>query len=405
MSVVGKNVIVMPGVASQVPLLRKLWEMGCHSYVINPSDQSPAYAYAVRHLKADIFDHASCLNFAQDIHADAIVSDQCDVATMPVARLAADLGLKGIDLGVVDLFRDKFAMRQFSARHNLNPVESRLCRTVEEAREFVSGLRAMAIMKPLDSNSSRGVFTVNAVDDVDYFFEKSIKWSISKKAVVCERFINGTEFTIDGIKIPGQGHKCLAISEKRHFAHNSNIACELYFSHHNDKFDYQALQEINNRYVDLSGLEFGTTHAEYKYEDGKFYLIEIGARGGGGFISSHIVPCMSGVDNLGILVRMSLGESVDPDEIRILDSIRDRCAVLRFFDFAAGHVRAIDGEDFLKANPKILDYHFNFKAGDTIEKPSDDSKRVGYYIAYGDTSDELRQLMCDIEAKVVIKYW
>lgn len=397
-----KKVLVMPGGAPQVPLLKKLKKMGFRSFVINPSDTSPAFQYAERHLNANFFDYPACRKFADEIAPDAVVSDQCDIATQPVADMAAYLGLLGIDPKIVPLFRDKSEMRRFSALHNLNPVESKLCHDVNEAKTFFAGLHSKMIIKPLDSNSSRGVFTIATVDDLETHFDETLKWSISEKAVLCERFINGVEFTIDGIKIPGEGHKCLAISEKRHFAHNSNIACELCFSHHNDKFDYVALQELNNRYVNLSGLEFGTTHAEYKYENGKFYLIEIGARGGGGFISSHIVPCMSGVDNLGILVRMSLGEKINPAEINIPAALHDRCAVLKFFDFPAGHVVAINGEELLKDNPKVLDYRFNFKVGDTIEKPSDDSKRVGYYIAYGDTSSELRQLMHDIDTKVTL---
>ncbi len=403
-SVVGKKVLVMPGVASQVPLLKKLRKMGCRCFVIDPGEESPAYGYAERRLKANFFDYPACRAFAQEIRPDAVVSDQCDIATQPVADMAACLGLPGIDPKIVPLFRDKAEMRRFSAIHRLNPVESQVCQSLDEAKSFFARLKSRMIIKPLDSNSSRGVFTITSVADLEKHFEESVRWSIAERAVICERFINGTEFTVDGIKIPGVGHRCLAISEKRHFAHNANIACELYFSHRNERFDYAALQEINNRYVDLSGLEFGTTHAEYKYEDGKFYLIEIGARGGGGYISSHIVPCMSGVDNLGLLIRMSLGLSVEQSEINISPAQKERCAVLKFFDFAAGRVRAINGEEFLKSHPKVLDYRFNFKIGDAIAKPTDDSKRVGYFIAYGDTSAELQALMQEIERRVTVEY-
>lgn len=399
-----KKVLVMPGVESQVPLLKKLRQMGCRIFIIDPNDESPAHQYAERWLKANFFDYLACRSFAKEVCPDAVVSDQCDIATQPVADMAAYLGLPGIDPKIVPLFRNKAEMRRFAKEHDLNPIDARLCRSLNEARSFFAYLDSKMIIKPLDSNSSRGVYTIATQDELEMYFDSSMKWSISDKAVICERFIEGVEFTVDGIKIPGHGHKCLAISEKRHFDHNPNIACELYFSHRNEKFDYDALRALNNRYVDLSGLEFGTTHAEYKYEDGKFHLIEIGARGGGGYISSHIVPCMSGVDNLGILIRMSLGLPVEQGEISISPALKERCAVLKFFDFAAGKVGAINGESFLKSHPKVLDYRFNFKVGDTISKPTDDSKRVGYFIAYGDTSADLQALMQEIERRVTVEY-
>ena len=53
-------------------------------------------------------------------------------------------------------------------------------------------------------------------------------------------------------------------------------------------YDYDRLREVNNRFVELSGLPFGFTHAEYRYENGEFYLLEIGARGGGGLLSADV---------------------------------------------------------------------------------------------------------------------
>ena len=57
------------------------------------------------------------------------------------------------------------------------------------------------------------------------------------------------------------------------------------------------VRRYNKEMVCKMGLPFGLTHAEYKYMNGEFYLIEIGARGGGTKISSDIVPYMSGVDS------------------------------------------------------------------------------------------------------------
>ena len=399
-----KRILVLPAAKAQIPLLEKIHQMGFASYSVNPYPDSPGFAYSDDHLQADIFDFEKCLQYAQEKRIAAVVSDQCDIASGPVARLAHALHLPGNSEDVIDLFRDKSAMREFSRKNNLNCPAFRVCHTIDEAKDFFHQLNHKIIIKPLDSNSSRGVFTISEEKELDQHFEESRKWSIKEKSVLCEYFITGTEFTVDGIKIPGQPHKCLAVSEKKHFPHNQNIASTLYFSHQNPKFDYAELRALNDKYVELSGLHFGLTHAEYKYENGKFYLIEIGARGGGNYISSHIVPCISGVDNMGLLIRMALGESVGQQETVISSALRERCAVLDFFDFAPGKVAEIVGLNFLKEHPNILDYSFNFNVGDTITQPEDDSKRVGYYIAYASNSKELDHLRDTIKEKVYLRY-
>ncbi len=399
-----KKILVMPAAAAQIPLLKKIKEMKLTAYTVNPFSNSPGFAYSSDHLQADIFDFEKCLEYAKRQKVDAIISDQCDIASGPVAKLAQALNLPGNLESVINLYRDKSAMRRYSQENHLNCPEFRTCHTLSEAKDFFHELNHKMIIKPLDSNSSRGVFTITNDDELQAHFAESQKWTIRDNAVLCERFIEGTEFTVDGIKIPGYPHRCLAISEKKHFAHNRNIASLLYFSHTNNNYDYDALRHINDSYVDQSGLDFGLTHAEYKCENGKFYLIEIGARGGGNYISSHIVPCMSGVDNMALLVRMALGEKIRPKEIEIGLEYQNRCAALEFFDFAPGQVKKILGEDFLKRDPRILDYHFNFSVGDTIQKPTDDSKRVGYYIAWDNCAQALDQFRKEIAKNVSIAY-
>jgi biotin carboxylase len=175
----------------------------------------------------------------------------------------------------------------------------------------------------------------------------------------------------------------------------------LFFSHDNPDFDYDLLRKTNDQFVDLSGLPFGLTHAEYKFQDGQFYLIEIGARGGGNLISAQIVPCMAGYDNYEALIKMALGEK-DIKEPTIAPELKNRCAVLEFFDAPGkgGFVKAIEGEELLKNNPNVLSYKFNFKVGDTIQQAICDTARIGFYIAYADSREELKQLMQEIQNKV-----
>lgn len=400
-----QTVLVIPGSAAQVPLVLKAKALGYRVVTINPYDDSPCFAFVDEYRQGDILNRDFTLEAMNELHADVVVSDQCDIATDEVSFLSQKLDKPFIPPDVAALFRDKSRMREFCFEHGINPIPYRLCHDIEEAKSFYLRLGGgKMIIKPIDSNSSRGVFTVEKLSDIDGCFMQAMRWSLRDKAVICEKYIDGTEFTVDGIKLPERGHVCLAISEKQHFEHNRNIASSLYFSHENPMFDYAELKKVNDLYVDSSGLPFGLTHAEYKYEDGKFYLIEIGARGGGNFISSHIVPCMSGIDNMALLIKMSFGDNLVDTNASIRAGLLQRCAILKFFDFNAGKVSGIAGMELLRNNHHILDYKFNFKIGDTIEKPSDDSKRLGYFIAYGDSRTELDRFVMEVDENVKVIY-
>lgn len=397
------RVMVLAGSKWQIPFIKKLKEMGHYVINVNPYEDSPAFPYADEFVLADILDRERCQQIAREKQVDAVMSEQCDIAVPVIAEISEKLGIPTIGVSAAELYTDKWKMREFLMNNGLPCPMYKKCTSYQQATEFLATVEKKMIIKPMDSNSSHGVFTVYPGEDFSERFFEALRFSKCEKAVLCEEYIEGTEFTVDGIQTK-EGHVCLAISEKKHFAHNENVANMLYFSHKNEKFDYEKLRKTNDRYVELSGLPYGLTHAEYKYENGEFVLIEIGARGGGCLIASHIVPMVSGVDNYELLIRgTEQGGILYCPEVK--DAYKDRCAVLKFFETprGGGTVTKLRGRELLEDNEKVLAWQFNFSEGDVIVPAKDDSTRVGFYIAYGETEDELRDLMEQIENTVSIE--
>lgn len=168
--------------------------------------------------------------------------------------------------------------------------------------------------------------------------------------------------------------------------------------------DYNLLRKQNDKYVNKTGLPFGLTHAEYKWNGKEFVLIEIGARGGGNFISSHIVPALYDIDSYKILLNSILGKI--NDDIKEVPKDREKCVVLKFFDVTCNGGRVIDIEnvDLLSKNKDVLLYEFRFKKGDVIKKAENDSARVGFYIAQKNTRQELINFINKVDKIVKIKF-
>lgn len=396
--------MVLPGTVWQIPLIKKLKERGYRVAVLHPYPDAPAFKYADEIVYADILDRDAVLEAARRLEVVAVMSDQCDIATPTLAFVSSQLGLPSQTEPMARLYTDKSLMRDFCRDHGLPYPAYRVCETVDEAVDFFHSLHHKMIIKPIDANSSRGVFTIEDEGQLRRLFDASIGYSHHRKAVICERFISGSEFSVDGIRLP-QGHVCLAISEKNQFDYNRNLDSYLFFSYDNPCYDYDRLREVNNKFVELSGLPFGFTHAEYRYEDGEFYLLEIGARGGGNLISSHIVPALTGLDNYGMLIDMfvkgEVNETIDPQSLR-----NGKVAVLKFFDTteAGGTVARVRGTDLLDSRKEVLYWQMNFKPGDKICRPTDGGNRIGFYVACTDSREAMESLQDEIDRKVVIEY-
>lgn len=399
-----KNILILPASEWLVPLIKKAKELGYNVFVVNPDEDSPGFEYADDHLLSDIFDFENVIKYARANDIKAVISDECDVAMPLLAKLGKALGLPALSEETATIYQDKFAMRDFSKKHGIKYPEYRLCTKAEEAIELLEEIKKPIIIKPLDNCSSRGVFKVTTPKDIIDHFEESLSFSHFHKAVLAERFINGTEFTIDTVKTPSQNYT-LAISEKKHFAHNNSIANELLFSHYNINYDYDKLRATNDNYIMQSGLQFGFTHAEYKYEDGEFYLIEIGARGGGAMISSCITQYLSGYDTYRYLIECAFGEIHDED-FSIRPEYQDRAAVLKFFETpgGGGRVRKIEGIEYLENEPDIKHFRLNFNVGDIIENARNDAVRIGFYIACSENMAKLREVMDNVQNKFKIYY-
>jgi biotin carboxylase len=179
------------------------------------------------------------------------------------------------------------------------------------------------------------------------------------------------------------------------------VASELFYSPTAEDIDYEYLKREHDRLVETMGLPFGITHTEYMYSNGKFYLIEIAARGGGTKISSDIVPAISGVQTNELLISMALGERIDVLELPV---VKDRFAILAFFNFEVGKVSGIIGMDEIKAMTEVLDIAMNFAPGQRIEPPADDRGRHGYFIAKASNSAALQTVSAKIRDTVRILY-
>lgn len=392
------KIMIVAGGTWQCPIVRLAKSMGHEVLCTNLYADSPAFIYADESRVANVLDKEKNLQIAREFAPDAVLTEQTDIAVSTVAYLAEQLGLKGISVKIASRFTNKYVMRQFMEKAGFAAPSYRLCHSADEVNIFWKE-NGKSIIKPLDSQSSRGIHIIEDKEDADRYFEDCIQYSNCEKAVLAEQYIEGVEFTVDGLKTEKE-YIVTAISEKEHYSYNANIARRLLFSQYNENYDYDRLRKINEDMVRAMELPFGITHAEYKYFKGEFYLLEVAARGGGTKISSDIVPMVSGINSNEIYLHMLLNQ---PYQIKT--GKKQNCVLLGFFDFETGKVMEISGLEKAKKLEGIYEIGLEIKTGDRISQALDDRSRCGYYIIYADSKEQLleRESAMKHMIKVVIE--
>lgn len=394
--------MVIAGGDWQIELVKKAKKMGYHVICSNLYEDSPAFPYADECEVANVLDKETNLKIAQKHMPDAVVSDQSDISVPTVAYLNEKLGLRGIGTDKADIFTDKSIMRQFCKENDITVPAFKLCKSVEDVREMLN-LYKKIIIKPIDSQSSRGVFTIESEEQLKEHYEETVSYSNRRKEILAEEYVEGAEFTIDGLVVNGH-HYPLCISVKEMYEQNPNISRMQTYTYAHPEYDYDELRRTNRELVEKVGIPFGLTHSEYKFYKGKFYLIEAGARGGGSNLSAKIVPFMSGVDNYEYLLKSALGEDVDESKLINLKLPENNCVFMRFFDFGEGKVKEVVGKEYLQNHPNMLDYQLEVKEGDVLMNPKYGRLRPGHFIIAGDNFEELEKEMKEILAKVYVTF-
>jgi biotin carboxylase len=392
------SVLVVGGGRWQIPIIEEAHRAGLVVVSTGPVADSPTAAPADFHEIADARDWVSNLDVARSYQVDAVVTDQTDVAVPTVAMVAQLCGLPSIGVGRAMTFTNKFAMRTAVAGVGMAQPEFSLCRTADDVKRHVDRYGLPAVMKPVDGQSSRGVSVSRTQTELAERFSAA---QVASPAglVICETFLAGTEYTVEGIVVNG-AHHVLAISEKEHLHHNACVAGTLMFRHANADPVRRRIATYVTRLIEALGLPFGLTHTEVMVDGDQIHLVETAARGGGTLLSSLIAPTLSGVNTGDALLRMALGA---PVAIPVLAPIED-AVVLQFFTFPPGRVRAVEGTDALTELPGVLQAGLFFTAGDTLTLPQDDSARHMFVVARGETEVAAAQAAQSAFERVSVAY-
>ena len=196
------NFMVLGAGTLQIPLIKKVNELGYSSVVVSPDPNEPGFEFAAIKVYADVADEEKVFKYAKEYNITGIITDQTDIAVRSVAYVAEKLNLPGIGHKTAHLFTDKYLMRERCKELGIKTLEYELTTSLEEALEFYEKLKKPVILKPVDNQGSRGVYRVATIDELIAKYEEAISYSKSHKVLI-EEYVEGRQFVVDGLAFDG----------------------------------------------------------------------------------------------------------------------------------------------------------------------------------------------------------
>ncbi len=367
-----KNIMVLGAGALQIPLIKKVIEKGYNPVVVSLNKEEPGMKIVKDTIVADFVDEELMLNYAQQFNVEGIVTDQTDLPVRTIAYVSEKLGLPGISHKTSCLFTDKFKMREKCREIGIPTLEYELVDSLDKAKSFYKNIRKNIIIKPINNQGSKGVYKVTNSSELEKFYIEADKYSRGSK-ILLEEFVPGEEeLVIEGIALDGW-YENLTCGDTYYF-HIPNVFSarqRIFPSRKKKELVYEAL-ELNKKIMQGFGLNRGLTHGEYIVYGNKIYLIEIAARGGGVYISSDIIPLMTGFDTTSFIIDIATKQNVERPVIYHNNEV---VCYLAFF-LPAGVVDSVIGVEQIATLPYIHHHNLSFiEKGKIIHKNIDKTSR------------------------------
>lgn len=394
-----KKILILGAGEGQMPLIHRAKEAGWHTIVVSPKGDYPGFELADEVAYCNIADIDAVVEFAKTMQVQAIATDQTDIPVMAIQRVAKEMGVPAIHCEDINNFRYKSRMRELCQSAGIKTIPYLVTNDIHAVKYFFEQQVGSVIIKPVDSQGSRGVTQVKTIAELRDAFDKAMSYSKEKK-VIAEQFIDGQEVEVDTVMYHDE-IKAVLIGDVFNFDTIQIFsAYERIYPSQLPTATQDEIRRVNAQTLKVLGLHTGWTHGEYMVaKNGDVYLLEVGARGGGNYIGSDIVKTMIGVSTDEMAFRTAIGDESFYSEV----GLTNKCCAYKCFCLPEGTISKISIDEAWLNSDIVLRHNLEgLHVGKVCHRTTDKTTRYTV-IVVADSHQALRILMDDIPNHICIE--
>ena len=391
-----KRIMILGGNIVQAEATLAARRQGYYTVSTDLHTDNPGHAVADEYCPVDITDREAVLREASRIGIDGIVPYTSDVLAPVAAYVAETMGLPGNPCAAVDVMTHKDRFRDFLRSHGFPTPRGKGFRDIGDATAYFRTLGGAAMMKPVDSAGSKGVFKVCREDDIVRHWQETMAYS-AEKTVIIEDFIEREGLQQDGDIFVANGRIVFwGVGDQHKDPIAPYVPAMLSFPSTMRPAHTERARELVQQILSALGFRQGPCNVEYVVStSGEVYIMEIGPRNGGNLIPFALQEC-TGVDLTALTVRQAVGDSV---EIPAWDYA---CCALAVVLHARrdGVFRGVEIAE--KYRPSLCRTFLFRREGDAVSRFHNGGDTVGTMTFRFDSREEMEAFMADGEAVKVL---
>jgi biotin carboxylase len=377
----GKKILVIGAGPLQLPAYSTARRMGLRTIAIDRNAKAPGMAIADYPYAVDTHDVTEILRIASAEGVSGIVTLCTDAPVRVVAEVSSRLGLRSLSCKAASQATDKGLMRDALRLAGVPIPDYRKCHSFHETYEAAKDIGFPVILKPPASSGSRGIYKASSPKDLEEGYKHARAVAGEAPYILVEEFIEGPEVSVETVSFEKR-HSVIAITDKRtsgdpHWVETGHVEPSRL-----GNIVQTAIAALARASLEALDIDCAAGHVEIKVSPSGPRVIEVGARLGGDYITTELVPRSTGVDMVQAVLQMALG--IRPT----LEPSRQRGAAIRYLKSPRGRVRGVGGLDRAIRMPGVARAEMTVGLGDLLEGGVSSADRSGFVICEGATAEE-----------------
>lgn len=391
-----KKLLIVGASILQLPAIIKAKQLGYYVAVADYNPKAVGITYADKFFNVSTIDIEGITRIALEFQPNGILTLATDAPIRAVAQACEACGLPGISYDTAIIATDKAKMKAVFEEHGIESPWHHVVHDKESFYKLADELFFPCIMKPTDSSGSRGVVLCRNKQELFSNYEYSLNASQNGKIII-EEYLDGPEFSIEVMVVDHKPH-VLQITDKittgaPHFVEMGHSQPTVQPMEVQKK-----LIDLAVRAVESMGINNGPAHVEMILTDNGPKMVELGARMGGDFITTHLVPLSTGVDMMKATIDIACGQKAD-----IEPKFRKGSAI-KFFDSKVGSIKSIHGVEKATNVPGVVDIIFFKKIGENISEIISSNDRIGFVISQAESAIDAVAVCDEAKNQIIIEF-
>lgn len=386
-----KRLLMLGGSLYQTYAIKEAVKLGYYVITCDYLPSNPGHKYAHEYYNVSTTDKEAVLELAKKLKVDGVVAYASDPAAPTAAYVCEKLGLPTSPYKSVEILSKKHLFRQFLTENGFNVPKAKSYTSYEDAYKDIDTFRLPVMVKPVDSSGSKGINKLTDKSQLKEFFEDALSYS-RDKIVLIEEFIvkqgpqiSGDAFSVDGkLVFHCLGNEFYSTKVDKDFAPLGEcwptvMPAEV----------INQLEKDLQRVITLLGMRSTAYNVEAIYgEDGKVYILELGARSGGSLIP-QVTALATGVDMVPYVIKAAAGD--DCSDLKMAPVKGFWSNYMAHANESGKYVGIEFDEDFRKNH--LVDYVTDTMIGDSVHKYRDAQDCVGELIVKYDNRDQMNEMI------------